>query len=89
MGGEVYYLPKKELAEKMNEIGNLRNKVQKLKDFIAQENASKNLRFTFGANTIDLKDFEFKDDYLNKVAESIINHLNSEIESLNSKLTKD
>jgi len=89
LGGEVYYLPKKELAEKMNEIGDLRNKVQKLKDFIAQENASKNLRFTFGANTIDIKDLDFKDDYLNKVAESIINHLNSEIDSLNSKLSKN
>ena len=82
-------MPKKKLAEKMNEIGNLRNKVQKLKDFIAQENASKNLRFTFGANTIDLRDFEFTDNYLNKVAESIINHLNSEIDRLNSDLTED
>ena len=82
-------MSKKELAEKMNEIGNLRNKVQKLKDFIAQENASKNLRFTFGANTIDLKDSEFNDNYLNKVAESIIKHLNKEIDNLNSKLSKD
>lgn len=73
----------------MNEIGVLRNKVEKLKDFIAQENASKNIRFTFGANTIDLKDSEFNDNYLNKVAESIIKHLSREIDNLNSKLSKD
>ena len=81
-------MAKKDLTEKMNEIGELRNKVQKLKDFIAQDNASKNIRFAFGANSIDLKDSEFKDDYLNKVAESIIKHLNKEIDSLNSKLSK-
>ncbi|MGI9535065.1 MAG: hypothetical protein ACR2NW_08930 [Thermodesulfobacteriota bacterium] len=79
-------MPKKDLAAKMNEIGDLRNKVQKLKDFIDQENASKNLRFTFGANTIDFKDSEFKDNYLNKVAESILKKLNKDIENLNSKL---
>ena len=79
----------KKLAEKMNEIGVLRNKVEKLKDFIAQENASKNIRFTFGANTIDLKDSEFNDNYLNIVAESIIKHLSREIDTLNSKLSKD
>ena len=80
-------MSKKELAEKMNEIGELRNKVQKLKDFIAQENASKNVKFTFGANFIDLKDSELKDDYLNDLAETIIKYLNEEIDNLNSKLS--
>lgn len=79
-------MPKKDLAEKMNEIGDLRNKVQKLKDFINQENASKNLRFTFGANTIDLKDSEFDDNFLNEVAESILKKLNKDIDNLNSQL---
>ena len=72
----------------MNEIGELRNKVQKLKDFIAQLNASKNLRFTFGANSIDIKDSDFQDNYLNTVAESIIDRLNMKIEDLNSELSK-
>ena len=81
-------MSKKDLSEKMNEICELRNKFQKLKDFIAQLNASKNLRFTFGANSIDIKDSDFQDNYLNTVAESIIDRLNMKIEDLNSELSK-
>ena len=76
----------KKLKERMNEIGVMRNKVEKLKDFINQENSSKNLRFVSGSNRIELKDSDFENNYLNKVADSILKQLNKEIDKLNSSL---
>ena len=53
----------------MSAIGLKRNKIEKLKVFIDQKNASKNVRFHFGANTVDFKDEEFKNGILNEIAE--------------------
>ena len=79
-------MERKKLKERMNEIGAMRNKVEKLKDFISQENSSKNLRFVSGSNRIELKDSDFENNYLNKVADSIVKQLNKEIDKLNSAL---
>lgn len=66
----------------MSAIGLKRNKIEKLKIFIDQKNSSKNVRFHFGSNSVDFKDFEFENGLLNEIAEKLIDRLESEIESL-------
>jgi len=75
-------LEKKNLEDKMSAIGLKRNKIEKLKVFIDQKNSSKNVRFNFGANTVDFKDEEFENGLLNEIAEKLINQLENEIKSL-------
>ena len=67
----------------MSAIGLKRNKIEKLKIFIDQNNSSKNLRFQFGTSTVDFKDSEFENGLLNEIAQKLIDQLESEIESLN------
>jgi len=66
----------------MSAIGLKRNKIEKLKDFIDQNNSSKKVKFQFGTNTVDFKDSEFENGLLNKIAENFITQLETEIESL-------
>ena len=75
-------MTKKNLEDKMSAIGLKRNKIEKLKVFIDQKNSSKNVRFNFGANTVDFKDEEFENGLLNEIAEKLINQLENEIKSL-------
>jgi len=75
-------LTKKNLENKMSAIGLKRNKIEKLKDFIDQNNSSKKVKFQFGTNTVDFKDSEFENALLNKIAEKFISQLETEIESL-------
>ncbi len=75
-------MEKKNLEDKMSAIGLKRNKIEKLKVFIDQKNSSKNVRFNFGANTVDFKDEEFENGLLNEIAEKLINQLENEIKSL-------
>jgi len=76
-------LTKKNLENKMSAIGLKRNKIEKLKVFIGQKNSSKNVRFHFGANTVDFKDEEFENGLLNEIAEKLIAQLEIEIEAIN------
>ena len=69
------------LEEKMGAIGLKRNKIQKLKDFISQNNSSKNLIFHFGSNSVDFKHSEFDTEVLNNIAEKLIKQLEKDIES--------
>ena len=78
----LFELTKKNLENKMSAIGLKRNKIQKLKDFIDQNNSSKNIKFQFGANNVDFKDSEFENDVLNGIAEKLIKQLEKDIESL-------
>ena len=75
-------MTKKNLENKMSAIGLKRNKIEKLKDFIDQNNSSKKVKFQFGTNTVDFKDSEFENGLLNKIAENFITQLETEIESL-------
>lgn len=75
-------MTKKNLEDKMSAIGLKRNKIEKLKVFIDQKNSSKNVRFNFGANTVDFKDEEFENGLLNEIAEKLITQLENEIKSL-------
>ena len=78
----LFELTKKNLENKMSAIGLKRNKIQKLKDFIDQNNSSKNIKFQFGANNVDFKESEFENDVLNGIAEKLIKQLEKDIESL-------
>ena len=78
----LFELSKKNLENKMSAIGLKRNKIQKLKDFIDQNNSSKNIKFQFGANNVDFKDLEFENDVLNGIAKKLIKQLEKDIESL-------
>lgn len=66
----------------MSAIGLKRNKIEKLKDFIDQNNSSKKIKFHFGTNTVDFKHSEFENGLLNEIAEKFITRLKTEIESL-------
>ena len=66
----------------MSAIGLKRNKIEKLKIFIDQNNSSKNLIFHSGTNSVEFKDSEFENGLLNEIAEKLIDQLESEIESL-------
>ena len=76
-------MTEKNLEKKMSAIGLKRNKIEKLRIFIDQNNSSKNLRFQFGTSTVDFKDSEFENGLLNEIAQKLIDQLESEIESLN------
>ena len=78
----LFELTKKNLENKMSAIGLKRNKIQKLKDFIDQNNSSKNIKFQFGANKVDFKDSEFENDVVNGIAKKLIKQLEKDIESL-------
>lgn len=66
----------------MSAIGSKLNKIESLKDFIKQENTSKNIKFQFGAKTVTFKDTDFENQILNNLAERIIKQLEKDIESL-------
>jgi len=78
----LFELTKENLENKMSTIGLKRNKIEKLKDFIDQNNSSKNVRFNFGAKTVDFKDSEFENGLLNEIAQKLIKQLETEIKSL-------
>ena len=75
-------MSKSNIEDKMSAIGLKRNKIEKLKIFIDQNNSSKNLRFHFGSNSVDFKDGDFENGLLNEIAQKLITQLESEIEFL-------
>ena len=75
-------MTKKNLEKKMGAIGSKRNQIEKLKDFITQNNSSKNIRFQFGAKNVVFKESEFDNDILKNIAEKLIKQLEKDIESL-------
>lgn len=79
---DLFTLTKKNLEDKMSTIGLKRNKIEKLKVFVDQNNSSKNIKFNFGANSVDFKDEEFENGLLNEIAEKLISQLENEIKSL-------